>query len=64
MVTGVDAANPGHTLIGEDGDQRMHAVVGLNFVTPSTFGRCAAQPNGADLTYFHRYPLLIMSACS
>ena len=52
-VAGEHAAPPGEALVGQDGDERVDAVVGPQFVGPAALGRAAPEAEGADLADLH-----------
>ena len=48
LIVGEDRAPAGDAFVGEDGDQRVDAVVRLDLVRPAAFRRAVAQAGRAD----------------
>jgi hypothetical protein len=53
VIAGEHAANAGQTVFGLHGHQRMHAIVRLEFIAPTSLRRGAAQSRAANGTDFH-----------
>jgi hypothetical protein len=53
MIAGEHAAEAGQTSFGLDRDQRVHAIVRLQFMAPAALGGGAAQAGTANGTNLH-----------
>ena len=52
-LVGENAAETGEAFVRVDGDERVDAIIGTQFIAPAAFGRGTAQPGAENFANFH-----------